>query len=299
MSKNITLFFILIGSNSLFAQSTLNIKAFVQGYYIDIINQMKPLIDPVNQPNVFDTIRIELHESTNGNLAYSFPAIFDINGNSSISVPAIYFGNNYYIALRHRNSIETWSALPVLITNNASYDFSTGIAQAYGNNMILVDVNGASALFTGDINQDGIIDSVDMNIIEDSANVFAFGYYYSCDLNGDSAVDGLDMNFLDNNSNGHHAHSIIPHFTSITQNIDDFIFPNPATDKIIIKNLAVQEDNAQFSYSLLSSTGQEIATGKFSQEKAIDISGLAAGIYVLLVKEANGASLVVEKIVKE
>ncbi|MDQ3019882.1 MAG: hypothetical protein M3R36_04825 [Bacteroidota bacterium] len=45
---------------------------------------------------------------------------------------------NYYIAMKHRNSIETWSAEPKVFTNSMmTYNFSTAQTQAYGSNMIL------------------------------------------------------------------------------------------------------------------------------------------------------------------
>jgi hypothetical protein len=59
---------------------------------------------------------------------------------------------------------------------------------------------GVWAIYSGDINQDGTIDGLDMNFVEIDANDFAFGYNAS-DLNGDGATDGLDMNILETNSN--------------------------------------------------------------------------------------------------
>lgn len=282
---NVLLSLLLFCLGKIDAQSTLSVRAFIQGYYNNTNHTMLSIIDPINLPNVFDTIRIELHESHNGNLAYSFPAIFDINGNASISVPAIYFGNTYYIALRHRNSIETWSALPVLITNNASYDFSTGIAQAYGNNMILVDVNGASALFTGDINQDGVINGMDASIIDSSGQLFLFGYYLIADLNGDGTVDGQDANFVDNNGNGIHAHTLIPHFTLITQTNHDFIFPNPANNLI---NISSTQNNLNGTLLIYSVNGSLIKSiNNFEEGENIDISNLESGEYIVQLKDSE------------
>ncbi len=264
------------------AQSTLNVRAFVQGYYNSTSHTMLSLIDPINLPAVFDTIRIELHGSNNGTLMYSFPAIFDINGNASITVPEIYFGNTYYLALRHRNSIETWSALPLLITNNTSYDFSTGIAQAYSNNMILV--SSVSCLYSGDINQDGVINGLDASIIDSCGQFFLFGYYLIADLNGDGAVDGLDANFVDNNIHNYHAHILIPHFTSITPINDDFIFPNPASNSINI----FSQHNLMGRLNIYSSNGGLVITiNNFQEGKKIDISNLESGGYIVQLKDSE------------
>ena len=70
-----------------------------------------------------------------------------------------------------------------------------------GFNLPMVQVEpGIWALYSGDANQDGTVDGLDMNMIENDANAFAFGYNVS-DISGDGATDGLDMNFVENNSN--------------------------------------------------------------------------------------------------
>ena len=50
----------------------------------------------------------------------------------------VLLGSSYYIELKHRNSIATWSANPIAITSdNTMYDFTTsvnaGIWKQYGN----------------------------------------------------------------------------------------------------------------------------------------------------------------------
>lgn len=55
------------------------------------------------------------------------------------------------------------------------------------------------AIYSGDINQDGTIDGLDMNFIDNDAALLAFGYNIS-DITGDGATDGLDMNFVDNST---------------------------------------------------------------------------------------------------
>lgn len=58
---------------------------------------------------------------------------------------------------------------------------------------------GVWAIYSGDVNQDGAIDGLDMNIVELDASNFEFGYNPS-DINGDGATDGLDMNILEFNA---------------------------------------------------------------------------------------------------
>jgi hypothetical protein len=54
-------------------------------------------------------------------------------------------------------------------------------------------------IWTGDVNQDGIVDSGDMNPVDNASTAVTFGYVNE-DVNGDGIVDSGDMNFIDNNS---------------------------------------------------------------------------------------------------
>lgn len=106
-------------------------------------------------------------------------------------------GTAYYIIVKHRNSIETWSKLPQTFTGNSlSYDFTTSDTQAFGDNM--VNVGGEWSFFTGDVNQDGAVDLSDGSLIDNDAYNFVSGYV-NTDLNYDDAVDITDAAYADNN----------------------------------------------------------------------------------------------------
>lgn len=68
---------------------------------------------------------------------------------------------------------------------------------AYGNNQKQVEP-GVFAIYSGDINQDGVVDIVDQITMDNDLSIFAAGYVLT-DLNGDSVVDILDQIILDNN----------------------------------------------------------------------------------------------------
>ncbi len=103
---------------------TLNLKFFIEGFYIGG-GIMAAVIDPVNYPTLCDTVTVELHESNwPNNLVQSILGTIDIYGNGNFSFPQVSC-NNYYIVVRHRNSIETWSKLPLLISApNMSFDLT-------------------------------------------------------------------------------------------------------------------------------------------------------------------------------
>ncbi len=107
----------------------------------------------------------------------------------------------YYLVLKHRNSIETWSKSPVFINSSSfyNYDFLTSADKAYGNNLIKTDNSPVVySLYSGDVNQDGTIDLTDGSLIDNDAFNFASGYL-PADLNGDGVVDLADAVFADNN----------------------------------------------------------------------------------------------------
>ncbi|MBL0107484.1 MAG: hypothetical protein IPP52_09410 [Ignavibacteria bacterium] len=74
----------------------------------------------------------------------------------------------YYLPVKHRNSIETWSASPQsFIGSVLSYAFTSAAAQAFGSNMKLVE--GKWCFYSGDINQDGTIDASDLSDADNDA----------------------------------------------------------------------------------------------------------------------------------
>jgi hypothetical protein len=68
---------------------------------------------------------------------------------------------------------------------------------AYGDNQKEM-APGIFAIYSGDINQDGVIDITDQADLSNDLSNFAFGYI-NTDLNGDSVVDISDQSILDNN----------------------------------------------------------------------------------------------------
>ncbi len=106
---------------------------------------------------------------------------------------------NYYIVIRHRNSIETWSkpgGEPINIGTPYYYDFTSSQGQAYGNNLKLVGTKWC--IYTGDVTQSGFIDALDMMNVDNDIFVFRTGYVPT-DLNGDNFVDIDDLGMIDNN----------------------------------------------------------------------------------------------------
>lgn len=182
------------------ANKTLNLTARLEGLYIGGGNMRKAQNASGNQfPGLTaDQINIELHNSA----SYA-TKIFTINnvnlsttGASTITVPGLYSGS-YYVTVRHRNSIETTTASPVSFAGSTiNYSFS-GPAQAYGGNLQLMS-GGFYAIYGGDVNQDGAVDTADMTPVDNDAANYVAGYLPT-DVNGDGVIDTADMTIVDNN----------------------------------------------------------------------------------------------------
>ena len=176
---------------------------FLEGLYTGNGNMIASLFaaDGVSSVFIADTIMVELHDIVFPFASvHSSKAMLSTNGSSNIDFPLTAIGNSYYLVIKHRNSIETWSANPVYIDSTGnSYDFSSSISKAFGSNMS-DDGNGLFMLFSGDINQDGSIDFNDYPDLDISSNNGDLGYL-SYDLNGDASVDFNDYPILDINSN--------------------------------------------------------------------------------------------------
>jgi hypothetical protein len=179
------------------AQS-LNIKCFFQGYYNSSSNSMAPVVDPINYPNLFDTVKVELVNSLNGAIVFSQNEVATINGDLNFNLPQTTIGQDVFIAIKHRNCVKTWSASSILIGLNNSYDFTNSVSSAFGSNMFTFP-NGKTTIYSADLNNDGIIDLLDISILTFDINQFLNGYYLLTDLNGDLIVDLQDLLLLDNN----------------------------------------------------------------------------------------------------
>lgn len=171
---------------------TLSLKVFMEGFYNSSGNSQTS-----------DTLRVYLR---NNFPPYAFrdsaKSVVSSSGNVSLSFVNASSGV-YYIEIKHRNSIETWSKSggeSFVSGNNLNYDMTNLISQAFGSNLKQVDNSPLRfAIFGGDVNLDGSVDLTDLTSIDNDAFNFIFGYV-SSDVNGDGAVDLSDLTIADNNA---------------------------------------------------------------------------------------------------
>jgi hypothetical protein len=180
------------------------IKVFLEGLYSTggIMNQARGISSPQFGAGIADKVTFELHEATSPyNLVYTFiNADLNINGNVTINNIPSYLTGSYYLVVKHRNSVETWSSDVIDLNGTGifTYDFSIAATKAYGNNQKQMAEN-IFAIYGGDGVLDGFIDASDMAAIDNAGTAIQRGYFPE-DVNGDGIVDASDMALVDNNS---------------------------------------------------------------------------------------------------
>lgn len=180
--------------------SILHLTCFIQGYWNGtgmnavLFNEGEP-----TTPGACDSILVELHEMNPPySLAHSVKAVLNQNGNVTAIFPLL--SGAFYIAVKHRSALTTWSSTPVSMGLGSSvYNFSSAASGAFGNNQKELSP-GIWGFYNGELSNDDNIDLVDLAIFEIDLYNFQYGYFPT-DLNGDGNVDLLDIPILEENIN--------------------------------------------------------------------------------------------------
>ncbi len=172
-------------SNIIFSK-TLNLTALIEGFYD-------------GSAMVSDTVKVELHNTSSPyGLVDQAKVALSTSGVGTGNFYSAAEATNYYVVLKHRNALETWSgSTPQFSAGVMSYDFTSAQSQAYGSNMMQKGIKWC--VFSGDVNQDGSVDLSDLiEVDNDNAN-FVTGYVPT-DVDGNLSSDLSDMIIVDNNN---------------------------------------------------------------------------------------------------
>jgi chitodextrinase len=183
--------------------TTLNLKLYIEGYYDALTHAMTPVL--ANQgigssATDVDEITVELRNASTFAVIATTTAVLKTDGAASCIFNSSNTGS-YYIAVKHRSAVQTWSNQPISFASNpTSYDFSNALIKAFGLNLRELEP-GVFGLFIGDINQDESIDNSDSTDLFNDIENSNFGFL-TTDLNGDGSVDNSDSeNFFNNIDN--------------------------------------------------------------------------------------------------
>jgi hypothetical protein len=148
---------------------------------------------------IADHITVELHDASNYNtVSYIAPDVaLSTTGATTLAIPEI-FNGSYYITIKHRNSLETTTAVPVSFAGSAIVKSFATPADVFGGNLIkMPDSN--YCIYGGDVNRDGIIDLSDLIPVGNQAAVANAGYLPE-DVNGDGLIDLSDLIIVGNSA---------------------------------------------------------------------------------------------------
>lgn len=149
-----------------------------------------------------DTVSIYLRRTDFPNISVDSAISYLMTSAAANSPFTKAVSGTYYIVVKHRNSIETWSKAGGEVFNRGNiftYSFIFFQSQAYNNNLAQIDPNPFFGMYGGDVNQDYSIDLSDLAAIDNAVYNFASGYIVT-DLNGDNIADLSDYSIADNNA---------------------------------------------------------------------------------------------------
>jgi hypothetical protein len=153
--------------------------------------------DGVSPADEVEAIIVELHDSVTYATVATTNAELKTDGTANCTFITSPSGS-YYVAVKTSNAVQTWSTDPQTVgVILKSYDFSTAATQAYGDNML--SIGGVFCFYSGDINQDEVVDNTDAPVLAVAIDGSAFGVQVT-DLNGDGSVDNSDAPFFENNA---------------------------------------------------------------------------------------------------
>ena len=181
---------------------TLHLNVFLEGLY-DLNSGIMRAVQDENGDHygasIADHITVELHNSVSpyeSIYSYSEQELFT-NGNCSVNLSTS-INDSYYIVVKHRNSLPTWSSSPVSFSPSiVNHSFTNAINKAYGDNLKELEP-GVFAIYVGDVNQDEVVDLSDL-VEMDTDLTNGTVAYIVYDLNGDGVVDLSDLVAIDEN----------------------------------------------------------------------------------------------------
>ncbi|MDQ3021720.1 MAG: hypothetical protein M3R36_14285 [Bacteroidota bacterium] len=194
------------------ADRVLTLTVYIEGLY-----------NPVTNIMVEDTVEVYLTEDDSPFQIIDSAKVYLNSSGVGTFITEIENEYDIRIVVKHRNSIETWGNEATFYNDTLSYNFSASASQAYGNNLKLK--GDEYCIYSGDVDQNGLIELEDESLVENDAFDFVSGYT-STDLNGDGIADIADIAIVSNNA---------PHFITVMR--PPYI--NYHTPSITVANLTI------------------------------------------------------------
>lgn len=108
-----------------YCEQTVGLKIYIEGFYNPATDNMVAAIDPVNLPLICDSVSVLLVDAGTLLTAGTVKGLINTAGIGSFFFNALQPGRNYYIVVRHRNSVETWSKQAFMfLSPSMNFDFT-------------------------------------------------------------------------------------------------------------------------------------------------------------------------------
>lgn len=136
----------------------LTVKLYLQGLYVGGGFMASPLVNSGLSGNAqhTDSITLQLAQPTAPYaIAWSAKVLLRSNGIAVTTLPSTVIGQSYYIVVKHRNSVETWSKQPVVFSANTYWNFSVLQQFPVVSTTAVSGVTGTASVSGGTISSDG------------------------------------------------------------------------------------------------------------------------------------------------
>ncbi len=184
-----------------FSPVTLSMNALIEGFYIGggLMTPCLNTIGSTSNPLAVDVLTISAMDAlgAHGLIDVQTDTLYTDGSIQVTFGPAVVPGTAYYLKVNHRNSLETWSAAPVVLGASTTYLFSSSVTQALNSGQALSG-DGFALVYSGDVNQDRTVDASDFLVMDPQIQGGFFGYFNG-DLTGEGSVDASDFLKLDPN----------------------------------------------------------------------------------------------------
>ncbi len=206
-------------------RSEVNLTTILQGTYDISLGNMRtsmgsliPLSQPYNvapynyagtellasvPANMVDWVLVEVREGTpnqsvsRGTRTIDTQAAILQNDGSIVAYDGtplafdLVVGASYHFCVRHRNHLDVMTATDLTTQATMTYDFTTGLTQAFGTEQLTMLSTGQYAMFSGDFTMDGIIQTTDFDLWK--LEPALIDVYLSTDGNLDGVVQVTDF----------------------------------------------------------------------------------------------------------
>jgi hypothetical protein len=194
-----------LSTDSIFTLGNLGCKLTLTAFFEGLVKPsnlgMRNDLTPIN-------VTAELHNATAPYGVFaSQTGVLDTLGVGIFAFPTAVKGTQYYIVINSPNTVQGWSASPQVFTSYVlSYDFTSGLGQAYtnGSGNPMVQKGAKWCFYSGDVTQDHQVTFSDLLQEDNDNNNYVTGATVT-DLTGDQQVTFSDLIIVDNNNSNYIA----------------------------------------------------------------------------------------------